>query len=191
MDDTIDVLVGLAALVIGGGVGFAAGRGWVPVSRSRDEAREEEREEARALSFGGRPRVSAAAAQDWARAEQGRPWESPPFVRDEEGEPAGDPQSDQERDQLVGACVDLADRLRDRQPALFTALTRDLAAIGVTVQIADGEPFDAAAHNAVGTAPASDPGQHLLVAETTRLGYLDHGVQVRVPDVIVYRWQES
>lgn len=188
MDDTIDVLVGLAALVIGGGVGYAAGRGWVPVSGPRGQARDEPH----AAALDARPRVTATAAQDWARAEQGRPWESPRFVREKDGrEPAGDPQSQQERDQLVGACVDLADRLRDRQPALLAALTRDLAAIGVTLRIADSEPFDAAVHNAVGTEPASDPGQHLLVAETTRLGYLDHGVQVRVPDVIVYRWEES
>jgi hypothetical protein len=166
MDEAIDVLVGLAALVVGGGVGFAAGRGWVPVSKRRGEKS---------------PRVAAGVEQDWARAEQGRPWESPP---DGDGQPL------QERDRLVGSCVDLADRLRDRQPALYKALTRDLEAIGVTVRIADSEPFDATRHNAVGTEPASDPGQHLLVAETTRLGYLDHGVQVRVPDVIVYRWEE-
>lgn len=178
MDDTIDVLVGLAALVIGGGAGYAAGRGWIPVSRPRGQARDEPH----AAALDARPRVTATAAQDWARAEQGRPWESPG---------SGDPRSRQERDQLVGACVDLADRLRDRQPALLAALTRDLAAIGVTLRIADSEPFDAAVHNAVGTEPASDPGQHLLVAQTTRLGYLDHGVQVRVPDVIVYRWEES
>jgi hypothetical protein len=188
MDDAIDVLVGLAALVIGGGVGYAAGRGWVPVSRPRNE----EQDEPGALAFGGSPRMAAAAAQDWARAEQGRPWESPLLVRDEEKrEPEQDRQSEQERTRLVGACVDLADRLRDRQPALYAALTRELAAIGVTVRIADAEPFDAAEHNAVGTEPAPDPGQHLRVAETTRLGYLDHGVQVRVPDVIVYRWEES
>jgi len=185
MDDAVEVLVGLAALVIGGVGGYAAGRGWVPGSKPRDD----ERDDRPASTFGVGPRVAMAAAQDWGRAERGRPWESAGSVWDEQEQQ--DRRSGAERDRLVGACVDLADRLRDRQPALYAALTRDLEAIGVTVQIPDSEPFDAAAHNAVGTESATDPSQHLRVAETMRLGYLDHGVQVRVPDVIVYRWQEA
>jgi molecular chaperone GrpE (heat shock protein) len=70
-------------------------------------------------------------------------------------------------------------------------LTRDLAAVGITVKLADGEPFDAERHNPVGTEPTSDPESDLRVAATVRLGYLDHGAVVRTPDVIVYRCTED
>jgi hypothetical protein len=96
-----------------------------------------------------------------------------------------------ERAQLVAACADLADRLRDRQPALYAVLTRDLAGVGVRLRLADGEPFDAARHNPVGTEPTLDPAADLLVAETVRAGYLDHGSVARVPEVIVYRCRED
>jgi molecular chaperone GrpE (heat shock protein) len=91
----------------------------------------------------------------------------------------------------VDSCADLADRLRDRQPALYTVLTRSLAAVEVSLELADGEPFDAARHNPVGTEPTSDPRADQRVAETIRLGVLDHGSLVRVPKVIVYRYLED
>jgi hypothetical protein len=100
---------------------------------------------------------------------------------------AGDSDSATERAALVASCADLADRLRDRQPALYTKLSRDLAAVGVAVQLADGEPFDAGRHNAVGTERTDDPASDLRVAATVRLGYLDHGLAVRTPEVFVYR----
>ena len=92
-----------------------------------------------------------------------------------------------ERAQLVESCVDLADRLRDHQPALYTVLTRDLAAVGVTFRVPDGEPFDDRRHQAVGTEPTGDPAADMRVATTVRAGYTDHGTEVRVPDVIIYR----
>jgi hypothetical protein len=105
--------------------------------------------------------------------------------------PPAAPGDADERARLVLSCADLADRLRDRQPALYSVLTRDLVAVGVSVQLADGEPFDAERHNPVGTEPTSDPGADLRVAETVRLGVLDHGSLIRVPDVIVYRCLEG
>jgi hypothetical protein len=96
-----------------------------------------------------------------------------------------------ERARLVASCADLADRLRDRQPALYAKLTRDLAAVGVTVETADGERFDAERHNPVGTEPTAEPTDDLRVATTVRVGYSDHGVVVRSPDVIVYRASED
>jgi hypothetical protein len=106
------------------------------------------------------PDLAPATATDWARAERAR---------------------------LVASCADLADRLREHQPALYTMLTRDLAAVGITVELADGELFDAGRYNPVGTEPTSDPAADLRVAATVRLGYADHGSIVRTPDVIVYR----
>jgi hypothetical protein len=164
----IEAAVGVAALLVGAAGGYAAGRGWIPLGAGRETAP-------------GAP--GAAAADDWAAAEQGRPWAS------DESAPADE--AARERDRLVGACADLADRLRDRQQALYTVLTRDLAAIGVELEAPDGEPFDAGRHNAVGTEPAPGKEQDLLIAQTTRLGYRHREVQVRVPDVIVYRWKES
>lgn len=117
----------------------------------------------------------------------------PAHEEDRHQPPAGPdtPGSVAERARLVAACADIADRLRDRQPALYNTLTRELAAVGVTVRLADGEPFDAERHNPVGTEPTSDPGADLRVAETVRLGLLDHGSLVRIPDVIVYRCMED
>lgn len=180
----MDGWVGLAALVIGGAGGYAAGRGWGPLNRPR-------RGDGGDLAAAGAD-PAGSPAQDWAHAERGRPWESAGAAQDAEvrGTAAVD-RCERERAKLIGACADLADRLRDRQPALYAVLTRELGSIGVTMQSPDSEPFDAASHNAVGTEPATDQAQDLRVAETTRLGYLDHGAQVRVPDVIVYRWQES
>jgi molecular chaperone GrpE len=164
----VEAAVGLAALLIGGVGGYAVGRGLIPPGAARETAP---------------GTAGAAAARDWATAGEGRPWAS-----------AGSAPADQavsERDRLVAACADLADRLRDRQRALYAVLTRDLAAIGVEFEAPDGEPFDPGRHNAVGSEPAPGEEQDLLIAATTRLGYRHHDVQVRVPDVIVYRWKES
>jgi GrpE len=196
----VELAVGLAALLIGGAGGYAAGR-WAPrgtgaagAARSgaagsgapgtagngaagNGAAGTAIGEPADGGLASGQPpeRAGAAAARDWAEAERGRPCGSP----------------ETERDSLIAACANLADRLRDRQQALYAGLARDLAAAGVELQAPDGERFDAGLHNAVGTEPAATPAQDLLVAETTRLGYRHHGIQVRVPDVIVYRWKES
>jgi adenylylsulfate kinase-like enzyme len=70
-------------------------------------------------------------------------------------------------------------------------LTRDLAAVGVTVRVVDGEPYDAELYEPVGFEPTGDPKADLRVAETVRVGVVDHGTVVRVPEVIVYRHMED
>jgi hypothetical protein len=165
----LPVVVGLCALI----VGYAVGR------RPRRFGMNEQQQ--RPVIGSPPPDLAVAAAADWARAERGRPWNEPP------GRSREDSQSADERARLVASCADLADRLRDRQPALYTVLTRDLAAVGITVELADGELFDEGRHNPVGTEPTSDPAADLRVAATVRLGYADHGSVVRTPDVIVYR----
>lgn len=149
--------------------------------------------------------VTATAARDWELAERGRSWQTAAGYPDPDPNPSGAPagqrhagghtqaqevsrQAAAERAQLVEACADLADRLRDHQPALFAVLRRDLEAVGITMQLADGEVFNAERHNPVGTEPTADPGQDMHVASTMRLGYFDHGVPARMPDVIVYRF---
>jgi molecular chaperone GrpE len=164
----LPIVVGLAALALG----------YLLASRTRTAAR------ASAQPVTNPQDLAAAAAADWARAEQGRPW----LNQDHHSERTrGDSESTAERARLVASCADLADRLRDHQPALYMVLTRDLAAVGVTMEAADGEPFDERRHNPVGTEPTSDPAADLRVAATVRLGYLDHGSVVRTPDVIVYK----
>jgi hypothetical protein len=164
----LPIVVGVVALALG----------YLLASRTRTSAR------ASAQPVPAPQDLAAVAAADWARAEQGRPW----LNQDHHSERArGDSESTAERARLVASCADLADRLRDHQPALYTVLTRDLAAVGVTMEVADGEPFDARRHNPVGTEPTSDPAADLRVALTVRLGYVDHGSVVRTPDVIVYK----
>jgi hypothetical protein len=164
----LPVAVGLCALAAGYAVGRRPRRSGI-------------REQQRPGTEGPEPDLAAAAAADWARAEHGRPWKDRPVRPDGDAQPAA------ERTRLVASCADLADRLRDRQPALYTVLTRDLTAVGVTVELADGELFDPGRHNPVGTEPTTDPEADLRVAATVRLGYADHGSVVRTPDVIVYR----
>jgi hypothetical protein len=164
----LPIVVGIGALILG----YAAGRRAHPFGRKEPQ---------RPGAGSPQPDLAAAAAASWAQAEQGRPW------KDRPGQARDAARSAAERAQLVASCADLADRLRDRQPALYTVLTRDLAAIGVSVELADGELFDARRHNPVGAEPTSDPTADLRVATTVRLGYADHGSVVRSPDVIVYR----
>jgi molecular chaperone GrpE len=164
----LPVVVGLGALL----VGYAVGRQLRPFGRKEQQPPATERPV---------PDLAGLAAAEWARAEQGRPW------KDQPERPRGDSQATAERARLVASCADLADRLRDQLPSLYAVLTRDLAAVGVTVELANGELFDAGRHNPVGTEPTSDPAADLRVAETVRLGYADHGSVVRPPDVIVYR----
>jgi hypothetical protein len=132
------------------------------------------------------PRPLEISASDSPAREEGQVPKPDPGKDDHERS-VDDWDSATERATLVASCADLADRLRDRQPALYTKLSRDLAAVGVAVQLADGEPFDAERHNAVGTEPTDDPASDLRVAATVRLGYLDHGLAVRTPEVFVYR----
>ena len=172
----LPILVGLGALLLG----YAAGR--LP--------RTARMEVSKPPGPGILPDLAGSAGADWTRAERGRSW------RDQDqdfssGRTCTDSASATERARLVASCADLADRLRERQPALYTVLTRDLEQVGVTVQLAEGEPFDAQRHNPVGTEPTADPAANLRVAATVRLGYRDHGAVVRVPDVIVYRRTED
>ena len=55
-----------------------------------------------------------------------------------------------ERQVLVQWCIDIADRLQEREPALAAQLQRGLAAVGVNARRPDGEPFDGTLFDAVG-----------------------------------------
>lgn len=164
--------IALATLALG----FAAGRNthpfWMTRAGIRLRAERRRRAGARRSLPAHRARVLPVPARDARPA------------------PGGSADCLAERARLVASCADLADRLRGRQRGLYGILTRDLAAVGVTVRVVDGEAYDAQQHNPVGTQPTSDPGRDLLVAETVRVGYADHGAVVRAPDVIIYRCME-
>jgi hypothetical protein len=181
-----EILIGVAGLAVGSATGYVAAQRGLPRPGSGGNASSGQPAEPGPPSLAGT--FSGTAADDWAAAERGRAWETQRPVPGESGpQPAADPQPGKDRDRLVQVSVDLADRLRERQPALYKSLRRDLESVGVEVLAPDGERFDPQRHNAVGTEPAAEPGQHLVIAETMRLGYADRGTEVRAPDVIVYR----
>jgi hypothetical protein len=102
-----------------------------------------------------------------------------------------EPADTADRDVLVQACIELSDRLRDSNPALWRRLCRGLAAIGVETAVVDGQRFDPEAHDAVGREPTSDAAQHLTVASTEFCGFTDRGRLLRRPEVVVYRMEET
>jgi hypothetical protein len=160
---TVAIVVAVVALAVGAVAGVIAASVW----RSRS------------------PRLSAQATAPRPPAQAATESYAPPLATTTTTTTTS---AQAERARLVAAYADLADRLRDHQPGLFTVVTRELQAVGVSMQLPDGELFSADRHNAVGTEKTSNPSDDLRVAATTRLGYLDHGVTVRVPDVIVFRW---
>jgi hypothetical protein len=102
-----------------------------------------------------------------------------------------EPADDADRDVLVQACIELSDRLRDANPALWRRLCRGLAAIGVETVVVDGQRFDPETHDAVGREPTAEPDQHLTVASTEFCGFTDRGRLLRRPEVVVYRMEET
>ncbi len=98
---------------------------------------------------------------------------------------------DPPRDTLVEACVRIRDQLGGRDPAIAARIADALARDGVHEVHADGEWFDPARHEAVGTAPAPSPDRHDRVAETVRPGFRDGDRIVRPPQVVVYREEDQ
>lgn len=180
----LTIVVGLAALAVGFGVGRNPG----PFRRKAsapdgDGQLAGDRTEDQIHDHPERPVVSPELPTDPGPGVELRP---PGPLAD-----VGNVQRVAERAQLVLACASLADRLRDRQPALYGVLTRDLASVGVTVRVVDGEPYDVDLYEPVGFEPTADPAEDLRVAETVRVGVIDHGAVVRPPEVIVYRHMED
>lgn len=174
VSSTITILVAVVALLVGAAAGAIAAIAWL--RRTSPPGVRSAARQAPVRSAASLPSAQFSAPQP--------PVQAPGLLRADTTALAS---AETERARLVAACADLADRLRDHQPGLFTVLSRDLQAIGVTMQLPDGEFFNADRHNPVGIEKTSNPSEDLRVAATTRLGYLDHGVTVRVPDVIIYR----
>ncbi|MFC0863377.1 nucleotide exchange factor GrpE [Sphaerimonospora cavernae] len=140
----------------------------------------------------------AGCASGLAYARRGAPPAPPPpeheastwaeiDYEDLAGGPAEEPAAQPARDgELIGICIDIANRLRDDNPALWERLNERLAKVGVDAVVPDGEPFDPEVYDAVDRQPTDDPARHLTVASTLFAGYSDRGTWVRRPEVIVY-----
>lgn len=86
---------------------------------------------------------------------------------------------------LVTTLIDLSDRVSSG--ALRAEIIAALAQAGVQVlEPAQGTAFDANHMRGVGSAPAPDPGWVGKVAATERAGFVDGGIVVRPPEVVVY-----
>lgn len=89
-------------------------------------------------------------------------------------------------DQLIRAVIDTRD-LAEPSTVMALRLGAALTAAGVSEFTPLGQPYDPAAHYAVGTEPAPDPASADLIAEVQRVGYLrDNGV-IRAAEVVVFR----
>jgi hypothetical protein len=89
-----------------------------------------------------------------------------------------------DRKDLVVGLVELIDLLDS--PALRRRAIDTLAAAGVEAVDSAGDQFDPARHRAVARVETADPAADGIIVETERLGYVDGGRHVRLPDVHVY-----
>jgi len=97
---------------------------------------------------------------------------------------------DGDRDALLDICIDIADRVRDVDTALWQRIHRRLGEVGVHAVVPDGEPFDGDRFDPVGRADTADRHRQLTVAHTEFCGYVDGERVLRRPRVIVYRTEE-
>lgn len=102
-------------------------------------------------------------------------------------EPDPGPEVDQaaERRSLIELIVYAYDRARSS--GVTERLTEGLAAVGVSVQQPDGEPYDPQRHEVGGVVPTADPALQDTIAETELVGFTDRGTVIREPIVVVYR----
>jgi hypothetical protein len=88
-----------------------------------------------------------------------------------------------QRASLVSTLVELVEQA---PPGLTQRITSALAAVGVTAQSLDGQPFDPTWQTAVGSEPAPTPLHAQLVARTERPLFVDNGRRLNRPLVVVY-----
>lgn len=93
-----------------------------------------------------------------------------------------------ERAMLIDGLVDLDQTWGDRFESLREKIRRTLAQVGVDAIIpAAGEPFDAAEHESVGAESTTAEHLHETIVSADAAGYVDRGIVVRQPQVVVYR----
>jgi len=116
-----------------------------------------------------------------ALAAPGVPAMAPPGF----GAPAPAPVPTDRSRPLVVALVDLSDRVNSG--ALRAEIVATLGQAGVqALDPAQGTAFDPTRMRGVGNAPAPDAGWVGTVAATERVGFVDGGTVIRLPEVVVY-----
>lgn len=100
--------------------------------------------------------------------------------------PAPPPIPEPALDQLIGAVIDTRD-LAEPSTVMARRLGGALSGAGVSEFAPLGQPYDPAAHYAVGTAPAPAPASADLIAEVQRVGYLRDNEVIRAAEVVVFR----
>lgn len=166
------VLVGIGVLgaVLGLGVGWAVGRGGA--------------------------RAGTAPAPAGAPAPYVPPPAAMPAATQAATAPAvptaADPGRDQavaHRDQLVHALIEVGDLVTS--DAVRTQLVEHLRRVGVApLPVPPGTPFDPGRHRGVQAVAAPEPGANGTVATCDRPGWVDGDRLIRLPEVVVYRWEE-
>jgi molecular chaperone GrpE len=93
-----------------------------------------------------------------------------------------------QRDALVSACI----RARDMSSgSVRRILGEALAQAGVVEVDPTGQPFDPDQHRSVGLLHTPSSQLDATVASSERVGYDDHGRQLRQPEVIVFTSEEA
>jgi hypothetical protein len=95
-----------------------------------------------------------------------------------------------ERDALATMCIQLADVVRDN-PAQFAQIQQGLARAGYQLVDPTGLRFDSQRHEGLQTRPTTDPALDMIIAATARFGYHRNDRIVRLPEVVVYRYQPT
>lgn len=110
--------------------------------------------------------------------------------------PAGDPAVVEARDRaveqralLVQTIIDVGDQVSSE--AVRAQLAESLQRVGVVPQRVDaGTPFDPHRHRGVQAVPAANPAANGTVAACDRPGWVDGERTIRLPEVVVYRWED-
>jgi hypothetical protein len=104
--------------------------------------------------------------------------------------PPRPPASDSRFQPLVDAVIATRDMV-DPTSVIARRLGAALAEGGVVELAPVGQRFDPAQHHAVETAPTLDPARADQIAEIQRVGYREAHRLIRLPEVIVFRLEQS
>jgi hypothetical protein len=110
--------------------------------------------------------------------------------------PAGDPAVAEARDRaveqralLVQTIIDVGDQVSSE--AVRAQLAESLQRVGVVPHRVDaGTPFDPHRHRGVQAVPAATAEANGTVAACDRPGWVDGEHTIRLPEVVVYRWED-
>lgn len=94
-----------------------------------------------------------------------------------------------DREVLVRACIDVADQVAS--DGMRERLVAALVDAGVVPDAPVGQRFDPARHEAAGLVPTTESSLHNTIAVIERPGWVDRGRRLRLPRVLVHRFEAS